>query len=49
MDEGLSNIRKTDPKKLALIAGRDQMQALTGWFAINFGTPNYAAHGDFVR
>ncbi|NBS67209.1 MAG: formate dehydrogenase, partial [Betaproteobacteria bacterium] len=27
--------------------GRDQMQALTGLFARQFGTPNYAAHGGF--
>ena len=47
MDERLSHIRKTDPKKFALFTGRDQMQALTGLFAKNFGTPNYAAHGGF--
>ena len=27
--------------------GRDQSQALTGWWATQFGTPNYAAHGGF--
>ena len=43
----LSGIRKTDPKKFALFTGRDQMQALTGLFARQFGTPNYAAHGGF--
>ena len=43
----LSNIRATDPKKFALFTGRDQMQALTGLFARQFGTPNYAAHGGF--
>ena len=47
MDERLSHIRKTDPKKFALFTGRDQMQALTGLFAKQFGTPNYAAHGGF--
>lgn len=47
MQERLSHIRKTDPKKFALFTGRDQMQALTGLFAKNFGTPNYAAHGGF--
>ena len=47
MEERLSHIRNTDPKKLALFTGRDQMQALTGLFAKNFGTPNYAAHGGF--
>jgi anaerobic selenocysteine-containing dehydrogenase len=43
----LSKIRATDPKKFALFTGRDQMQALTGLWARNFGTPNYAAHGGF--
>ena len=45
--ERLSRIRATDPKKFALFTGRDQMQALTGLFARQFGTPNYAAHGGF--
>lgn len=45
--ERLGKIRKTDPKKFALFTGRDQMQALTGLFAKQFGTPNYAAHGGF--
>ena len=43
----LSDIRKTDPRKLAFFTGRDQSQALTGWWASAFGTPNYAAHGGF--
>jgi anaerobic selenocysteine-containing dehydrogenase len=43
----LAQIRATDPKKFALFTGRDQMQALTGLFARQFGTPNYAAHGGF--
>ncbi|MSO98602.1 MAG: formate dehydrogenase [Rhodospirillaceae bacterium] len=43
----LSNIRATDPKKLAFFTGRDQSQSLTGWWANQFGTPNYAAHGGF--
>ncbi|MCK4743927.1 MAG: molybdopterin oxidoreductase family protein [Sulfuriflexus sp.] len=47
MEQRLSKIRKTDPKKFALFTGRDQMQALTGLFAKQFGTPNYAAHGGF--
>ncbi len=47
LEERLGEIRATDPKKLALFTGRDQMQALTGLFAKNFGTPNYAAHGGF--
>jgi len=47
MEERLGNLRATDPKKFALFTGRDQMQALTGMFAKQFGTPNYAAHGGF--
>ncbi|MDP3482205.1 MAG: molybdopterin-dependent oxidoreductase, partial [Sulfuricella sp.] len=47
MAERLARIRATDPKKFALFTGRDQMQALTGLFAKQFGTPNYAAHGGF--
>jgi anaerobic selenocysteine-containing dehydrogenase len=43
----LSRIRNDDPKKLAFFTGRDQSQALTGWWASQFGTPNYAAHGGF--
>jgi anaerobic selenocysteine-containing dehydrogenase len=40
-------IRAEDPKKLAFFTGRDQSQALTGWWASQFGTPNHAAHGGF--
>ncbi len=47
MAERLGKIRATDPKKFALFTGRDQMQALTGLFARQYGTPNYAAHGGF--
>jgi len=47
MEQRLAKIRKTDPKKFALFTGRDQMQALTGLFAKQYGTPNYAAHGGF--
>ncbi len=47
LGERLAAIRATDPKKFALFTGRDQMQALTGLFARQFGTPNYAAHGGF--
>jgi sulfite dehydrogenase (quinone) subunit SoeA len=43
----LSDIRASDPKRLAFFTGRDQSQALTGWWAAQFGTPNYAAHGGF--
>ncbi len=47
LTERLAKIRATDPKQFALFTGRDQMQALTGLFARQFGTPNYAAHGGF--
>ena len=47
MQERLAHLRATDPKKFAIFTGRDQMQALTGLFAKQFGTPNYAAHGGF--
>ena len=43
----LSDVRARDPKKLAFFTGRDQSQGLTGWWATQFGTPNYAAHGGF--
>ena len=43
----LAPIRANDPKKLAFFTGRDQSQALTGWWAQQFGTPNFAAHGGF--
>jgi anaerobic selenocysteine-containing dehydrogenase len=43
----LGDIRRSDPKRLAFFTGRDQSQALTGWWASQFGTPNYAAHGGF--
>jgi sulfite dehydrogenase (quinone) subunit SoeA len=43
----LGDVRARDPKKLAFFTGRDQSQALTGWFAQQFGTPNFAAHGGF--
>jgi anaerobic selenocysteine-containing dehydrogenase len=41
----MRRIRETDPKKLAFFTGRDQSQALTRWWASQFGTPNFAAHG----
>ncbi len=43
----LGKVRADDPKKLAFFTGRDQSQSLTGWWAIKYGTPNYAAHGGF--
>jgi anaerobic selenocysteine-containing dehydrogenase len=45
--EWLGGIRHEDPHRLAFFTGRDQSQALTGWWASQFGTPNYAAHGGF--
>jgi len=47
LTERLEKIRATDPRKLAFFTGRDQMQALTGMWATQFGTPNFAAHGGF--
>jgi anaerobic selenocysteine-containing dehydrogenase len=47
LEERLGRLRAEDPKRFALFTGRDQMQALTGLFAKQFGTPNYAAHGGF--
>ncbi len=43
----LAAIRATEPKRLAFFTGRDQSQSLTGWWAKQFGTPNFAAHGGF--
>lgn len=43
----LAAIRADDPRKLAFFTGRDQSQGLTGFWATQFGTPNYAAHGGF--
>ncbi len=47
LSKRLAHIRATEPKKLAFFTGRDQMQALTGLWAQQFGTPNWAAHGGF--
>ncbi len=38
---------RDDPEKLAFFTGRDQSQSFTSFWAQNFGTPNYAAHGGF--
>jgi anaerobic selenocysteine-containing dehydrogenase len=43
----LGEVRHRDPKKLAFFTGRDQSQSLTGFWAQQYGTPNYAAHGGF--
>jgi len=47
LSERLEKIRNTDPKKLAFFTGRDQMQALSGLWAQQYGTINWAAHGGF--
>ncbi len=47
LTERLQKIRTTNPNKLAFFTGRDQMQALTGFWASQFGTLNWAAHGGF--
>ena len=43
----LGPLRATAPEKLAFYTGRDQSQSFTSFWAQNFGTPNYAAHGGF--
>ena len=43
----LAPIRANAPEKLAFFTGRDQSQSFTSYWAQNFGTPNYAAHGGF--
>lgn len=43
----LGEVREKDPRRLAFFTGRDQSQALTGWWATMYGTPNFAAHGGF--
>jgi anaerobic selenocysteine-containing dehydrogenase len=47
LTQRLRRIRESDPKRLAFFTGRDQMQALTGLWAQQFGTVNWAAHGGF--
>ncbi|MEY8841779.1 molybdopterin-dependent oxidoreductase, partial [Cribrihabitans sp. XS_ASV171] len=43
----LEPLRENAPEKLAFFTGRDQSQSFTSFWAQNFGTPNYAAHGGF--
>jgi anaerobic selenocysteine-containing dehydrogenase len=43
----LTELHETAPHKLAFFTGRDQSQSFTSFWAQNFGTPNYAAHGGF--
>jgi sulfite dehydrogenase (quinone) subunit SoeA len=45
--EWMGEVRARDPKRFALFTGRDQSQSLTGWWAMQYGTPNFAAHGGF--
>ena len=40
-------LRENNPEKLAFFTGRDQSQSFTSFWAQNYGTPNYAAHGGF--
>src|SRR6516225_1547986 len=47
LTDRLAKIRASNPAELAFFTGRDQMQALSGLFAQQFGTPNWAAHGGF--
>jgi len=43
----LGEVRARDPKRMAFFTGRDQSQSLTGFWAMQYGTPNFAAHGGF--
>ncbi|MBO9447744.1 molybdopterin oxidoreductase family protein [Ruegeria sp. R14_0] len=43
----LKPIREDNPERLAFFTGRDQSQSFTSFWAQNFGTCNYAAHGGF--
>ena len=39
----LARARAANPHRLAFFTGRDQSPALTSWWAMQFGTPDYAA------
>lgn len=43
----IDEARKKNPARVAFFTGRDQMQAINGWFAQQLGTINWAAHGGF--
>jgi anaerobic selenocysteine-containing dehydrogenase len=43
----MGEVRRRDPRGLAFYTGRDQSQSLTGYWAMQYGTPNFAAHGGF--
>ena len=45
--EWMAPLRAEAPEKLAFFTGRDQSQSFTSFWAQNFGTRNYAAHGGF--
>src|SRR6516225_5998105 len=44
----LSAIRTEDPRKLAFFTGRDQSQSLTGYWAVQFGEPDWEHTRFFV-
>lgn len=46
-EKWLAETRRKDPSELAFFTGRDQSQALTGWWSQQYGTPNHSAHGGF--
>jgi len=45
--EWIGSAMKKNPHSIAFFTGRDQMQAINGWFAGQIGTINWAAHGGF--
>jgi len=45
--ECLYEIRAKDLRKLAFFTGRDQSRSMTGWWAQQFGTPNFEVYGGF--
>ncbi|MEZ5649501.1 MAG: hypothetical protein R3E87_03020 [Burkholderiaceae bacterium] len=49
LTERLAKIRATDPRKLAFFTGRDQMQALTGLWAQQYGTRTGPRTAGFVQ
>ncbi len=43
----IKSAMEKNPHSIAFFTGRDQMQAINGWFAGQIGTINWAAHGGF--
>ena len=43
----IKSAMEKNPHSIAFFTGRDQMQAINGWFAGQLGTINWAAHGGF--